>query len=174
MKTSVMVFHPNLDKSLANKALMRAAQASGDDVTVRDMYALYPDFHVDVAAEQQLTEANDRIVLQFPLYWYSSPALLKQWEDDVLTMGWAYAGTHQLEGKHLMVAVTTGGSEETYQFEGRQGVTMDQFLLPFKSMAHRVGMVYEDPFIVHSATPKTLDEQHLREVMTAYNERLKH
>ncbi|EFA22515.1 NAD(P)H-dependent oxidoreductase [Bifidobacterium gallicum] len=172
MHTAVMVFHPNMAQSVANKALMQAAQSIGDQVTVRDMYALYPDFHVDVAHEQQLAMASDRIVFQFPLYWYSSPALLKQWQDDVLAPGWAYAGGHELAGKHLMLAVTTGGPEETYQFEGRQGVTMAQLLTPLQAVANRVGMIYDEPFIVHGAMDGLMTDTRLEEARTAYVQRL--
>ena len=57
------------------------------------MYDLYPDFKIDVAEEQKHLAAADRIILQFPFYWYSTPALLKQWQDDVLTYGWAFGST---------------------------------------------------------------------------------
>ncbi|PST49908.1 hypothetical protein COO72_00505 [Bifidobacterium callitrichos] len=48
---------------------------------------------VDVVAEQKLVEEHDRIVLQFPPYWYSSPAPLKEWEDKVLAYGSCEAPT---------------------------------------------------------------------------------
>ena len=91
MKTLVLVFHPHLEKSQVNRKLMDAANETGD-VTVVDEYAAYPDFKINVEHEQELIETHDRIVLQFPFYWYSSPALLKQWEDDVIKAGWAYGG----------------------------------------------------------------------------------
>ena len=93
MKTLVLVFHPDMSASRANRPLAAKAETLGDDVTVRYMYDIYPDQKVDVAAEQAALEAADRVVLQFPMYWYSTPALLKQWEDDVLLYGWAYGST---------------------------------------------------------------------------------
>lgn len=107
MKTLVLVFHPHLEKSQVNRKLMDAANETGD-VTVVDEYAAYPDFKINVEHEQELIETHDRIVLQFPFYWYSSPALLKQWEDDVIKAGWAYGGGRALEGKEFMLAVSTG------------------------------------------------------------------
>ena len=104
MKTLVLVFHPHLEKSQVNRKLMDAANETGD-VTVMDEYAAYPDFKINVEHEQELIETHDRIVLQFPFYWYSSPALLKQWEDDVIKAGWAYGGGRALEGKEFMLAV---------------------------------------------------------------------
>ena len=100
MKTTIFLFHPNFANSRVNKAI--AAGLPGD-IEVRDMYALYPDFQIDVAKEQAVMEASDRIVLQAPMYWYSGTPLLKKWEDDVLTYGWAYGSDgNALQG-------TTGG-----------------------------------------------------------------
>ena len=79
MKTLVLVFHPNMAASRVNRALAERAESLGDDVVVRRMYDLYPGFRIDIAAEQQAMEAADRIVLQFPMYWFSSPPLLKKW-----------------------------------------------------------------------------------------------
>ena len=93
MKTLVLVFHPHLEKSQVNRKLMDIANETGD-VTVIDEYAEYPDFHINVEREQKLIESHDRIVLQFPFYWYSSPALLKQWEDAAGRLGvWRWTRT---------------------------------------------------------------------------------
>ena len=82
MNTTVLVFHPRFGASHVNAALAASAETAG--VRVRYLYDLYPHGRIDVAAEQAVLEEAERIVLQFPMYWYSSPALLKQWQDDVL------------------------------------------------------------------------------------------
>ncbi|MEM9227864.1 MAG: NAD(P)H-dependent oxidoreductase, partial [Verrucomicrobiota bacterium] len=86
MKPLVIVAHPNLTESRFNQALYKAA-AEHPDITTRVLYEAYPDWKIDVAHEQALLEAHDRIILQFPLYWYSTPPMLKLWEDEVLTYG---------------------------------------------------------------------------------------
>ena len=103
-------------------------------MTVRDEYALYPDFHIDAEAEQEALLAADRVVWQFPMYWYSSPALLKQWEDTVLRHGWAY-GTcgDKLHGKELMAAVSVGGSSDKYRHDGEFGVIVPELLKPLEA-----------------------------------------
>lgn len=73
MKTLVLVFHPDMTASRVNRALAEQAERLGGDIVVRRMYDIYPDFHIDVAAEQQALTAADRIVLQFPMYWFSTP-----------------------------------------------------------------------------------------------------
>ena len=80
MITTVFVFHPHLEDSRINARLARTARAAttpDNPVHVRDMYALYPDFHINVPTEQTTLTTTDRIVLQFPVYWYSCPPLLK-------------------------------------------------------------------------------------------------
>lgn len=101
-KTLVVVTHPNIEQSHVNKSWVEALKAHPELYTVHEIYKLYPDGKIDVAAEQKLLESYDNIVLQFPMYWYSSPALLKQWQDDVLAYGWAYGSKgNALKGKKL-------------------------------------------------------------------------
>lgn len=101
MKTLVLVFHPNLTVSRANKHLTEEMEKQAG-VTVHRVYEAYPDENIDVAAEQKLLEEHDRIVLQFPFYWYSTPALLRKWEDSVLSYGWAFGSNgDKLHGKEL-------------------------------------------------------------------------
>ena len=147
MKTLVLVFHPHLEKSQVNRKLMDAANETGD-VTVVDEYAAYPDFKINVEHEQELIETHDRIVLQFPFYWYSSPALLKEWEDEVITAGWAYAGAHALKGKELKLVVTTGSDAAKYRKDGEYSHTMEELLSPFEVVAYKIGMNYAEPFLV--------------------------
>ncbi len=147
MKTVVLVVHPNLKDSRVNAAL---AQGIADlpNVEVRYLYDLYPDGKIDVAVEQAALTQADRIVLQFPMYWYSSPPLLKQWQDDVLTYGWAYGSKGKaLLGKELMIAISLGAPEADYQVEGEMGHTVDEILLPFEIMANYTNMKYIKPFV---------------------------
>ena len=131
------------------------------------MYGLYPDFRIDVAAEQAVLEACDRIVLQFPMYWYSSPALLKQWEDDVLTYGWAYgpAGT-ALHGKELALAVSSGGSAENYTHSGSVRYGPHELLRPFQATSGLIGTRFITPFI--TAGTMGLADEELAERAQAY------
>ena len=131
------------------------------------MYGLYPDFRIDVAAEQAVLEACDRIVLQFPMYWYSSPALLKQWEDDVLTYGWAYgpAGT-ALHGKELALAVSSGSSAENYTHSGSVHYGPHELLRPFQATSGLIGTRFITPFI--TAGTMGLADEELAERAQAY------
>lgn len=144
MKTLVIVVHPNFEQSRCNKALINAIDSA--NVTKHFLYSEYPDFKIDVKKEQELLMKHDRIVLQFPMYWYSSPALLKEWLDKVLEYGWAFGGQHYaLEGKELMVSITTGGPVEGY----KDPFTIEQLLRPFEGSAHYIKMKYLPHFVVH-------------------------
>lgn len=143
----VLFAHPALEKSRVNRRLIRAAEdLSG--VTLHDLYESYPEFDVDPAREQQLLVENDVIVMQHPMYWYSTPALLKQWEDLVLEHGWAYGkGGDALAGKRFISVVTTGGPEQSYQHDGFHGRTIVELLAPIAQTAKLCKMVYLPPFV---------------------------
>lgn len=128
MKTLVLLFHPDFENSKVNKQMYDAI-ADQENVTIRNMYELYPDFKIDVPTEQKYMEEADRIILQFPIRWYSSPALLKQWEDDIFEAGWAYMGGHVLDDKEFSVATTFGA--DGYEHGGYSHYTPHELLRPF-------------------------------------------
>jgi len=145
----VLFAHPALQKSRINVHLVQAArQVPG--VTFHDLYEAYPRFDIDVAHEQQLLLDHDVVVFQHPFYWYSTPSILKEWQDLVLEHGWAYGseGT-ALRGKRWMHAITTGGREEAYCSEGYAGMTVRSLLAPLEQTATLCGMVFLAPFLVH-------------------------
>ena len=151
MKTLVNLFHPHLDKSTVHRSwAQRLAQEA--DITLRDLYALYPDGKIDVAAEQAALLAHDRLVFEHPFYWYSTPPLMKQWLDDVLTYGWAYgAGGNALAGKEWLSLISTGGPADSYQAGGYNRFSMSEFLKPLQQTANLIQTKFLPPFIFHGA-----------------------
>ncbi|WEX79549.1 NAD(P)H-dependent oxidoreductase (plasmid) [Sinorhizobium numidicum] len=155
-KTSILVFHPDLPRSKVNKALVAAA-AGLPGVEIADMQALYPngiDSSRDGRPEAARLLSADRIVLQFPFQWYSTPALLKAWQDAVLTRMFYMTYEHEgraLRGKPLLIAVTTGSVSESYGPGGRNMFTMDALLAPLRATAHRCGLLWTKPFVVYQA-----------------------
>ncbi|MDX2214099.1 MAG: NAD(P)H-dependent oxidoreductase [Oculatellaceae cyanobacterium bins.114] len=145
----ILFAHPALEKSRINRRLIRTV-AETESVTVHDLYEHYPNFHINVKVEQELLLAHDIIVFQHPFYWYSSPAILKEWQDLVLQYGFAYG--HQgtaLHGKKVLSAITTGGSQEAYCREGHNYFTIRELLAPFEQTARLCGMDYLPPFVIH-------------------------
>ena len=92
-KTLVIVAHPDIARSTVNRTWARALAAQDSRYTVHDLYTVYPDGKINVAAEQALIEAHGSVILQFPVYWFSCPPLLKQWFDSVFTHGWAFGSS---------------------------------------------------------------------------------
>ena len=77
MKTLVVVTHPDIANSVVNKRWLEELRRYPERYTVHELHQAYPDWQIDVAQEQRLIEAHDNIVLQFPIFWFSSPPLLK-------------------------------------------------------------------------------------------------
>ncbi|MEM9026454.1 MAG: NAD(P)H-dependent oxidoreductase [Verrucomicrobiota bacterium] len=150
-KTLLHFVHPALEKSQVNRRLLPIAHQL-DDVAVNDLYELYPDFHIDAKREQALMESHERIVFQFPFYWYSGPALLKEWFDIVLEYGWAYGSLGSaLVGKRASFVVTTGGPADSYTAKGHNGSTMSELLRPMFATLKLCGMILEEPLYIHNA-----------------------
>jgi glutathione-regulated potassium-efflux system ancillary protein KefG len=144
----ILFAHPALEKSRMNRRLIAAVQGL-ENVTINDLYEEYPDFYIQVKREQELLLSHDIIVFQHPFYWYSCPALLKQWEDLVLQFGFAYgAQGSKLKGKWVLTALTAGGPLSTYGREGDNFFTFRELLTPFEQTVRFCGMFYLPPFVV--------------------------
>ncbi|MXQ54986.1 NAD(P)H-dependent oxidoreductase [Shimazuella alba] len=159
MKTLVIVAHPNIAISRVNKRWLRELQGQ-NQVTVHELYATYPTGKIDVQKEQELLLQHDRLVFQFPFYWYSTPALLKEWQDVVLTYGWAYGRPYgtKLVGKEFVLAISIGGPEESYQVGGYSNYTTEELTLPLQAMANLTGMKMLQTFKFHG-TVRATDSQ---------------
>lgn len=153
----VLFAHPALQKSRINRRLVREPQTL-DGVTFRDLYEAYPRFDIDVTEEQRLLLAHDVVVFQHPFYWYSTPAILKEWQDLVLEHGWAYGSEGDaLRGKLCLDVITTGGREEAYREGGANRYSIQQFLAPLAQTAALCGMRFLPPFVVHGTHAMSRD-----------------
>jgi glutathione-regulated potassium-efflux system ancillary protein KefG len=159
MKTLVIVAHPNLDTSRVNKTWIEEIKKYPDTITVHDLYASYPDWRIDVQREQELAIQYDRIIFQFPFYWYSSPPLLKKWLDDVLTYGWGYTSKGgKLRGKELGLAISIGGSEIDYRPGGGDLYTIHELLSPFHATSNLIETDLLMPFTIFDTDDKSEGE----------------
>ena len=150
-KVLVLFAHPVLERSRVNRKLLDAIRGL-DNVTIHDLYEVYPTLSIDVSREQELLVAHDAIVFQHPFYWYSAPAILKEWQDLVLEHGWAYGdGGTNLRGKITFNVISTGGPEHAYRKDGYNRFTMRELLTPWDQTAHLCGMRFLAPFVVHAA-----------------------
>lgn len=147
----VQFAHPALERSRINRRVMDAI-AAVPGVTVNDLYERYPDFLIDVDREQALLREHGVLMFQFPLYWYSTPAILKEWQDLVLEHGFAYGrGGDALHGKVFFCAATTAGTFESYTHAGANHITLRELLAPLEHTALVCGMECLPPLAVHDS-----------------------
>lgn len=171
-KVLVLFAHPRPDRSENNTPLFEVAKAV-HGVTAVDLYADYPDFSIDVDREQQRLVAHDVIIFQHPLYWYSCPAILKEWQDLVLEHGFAYGHEgHALDGKILCNAVTTGAKPDAYTPGGMNHMELRGLLAPFEKTADLCGMRYLAPFALFGAG-RAVAEGRLDSHLNGYDDFLK-
>ncbi|AKJ27991.1 NAD(P)H-dependent oxidoreductase [Caldimonas brevitalea] len=168
----LLAAHPHLHLSNVTRSLLAAARALPPEVVqVRDLYALYPDYLIDVGAEQAALASAQLVVWLHPLQWYSMPPLMKLWLDEVLTYGWAYgrSGDH-LRGKDVWLVTSTGGPESSYHPGSYNRYFFDAFLPPYEQTAVLCGMRFLPPLVLHGA--QTVDAGTLRGHVQVFRERL--
>ena len=171
-KTLILFAHPNFNKSRINKALLEFIPEL-DNVTFRNLYDVYQSDikNINIKDEQSLLLSHERIIFHFPFYWYSTPAMLKEWLDTVLEHGFAYGSNgNELSGKEFKVVTSTGGSITAYQHSGQNNFTIDELLRPLELTCNLTHMVYTTPFITYGALSITEDE--LRQKAKEYKEML--
>ncbi|WP_424137059.1 NAD(P)H-dependent oxidoreductase [Roseomonas chloroacetimidivorans] len=169
----ILLSHPDFAASRANRALLEAASAL-PGVEVAHLEGLYPDGRIDGDAEVARLLAARRIVLQFPVQWYSTPPLLKAWQDLVLTrMFYVNARTEGtlIAGRAMMVAATAGNRPSAYSPEGANLFSLPELLRPLHSTAHRCNLVWQEPFLAYEA--RHAPEPVLAEAGRAYASRLR-
>lgn len=143
--------HPGHKHSEVNKEMALAAQEI-EGVKFQDLYAKYPRYDIDVELEQQLLLAHDVILFQFPLFWYSSPSLIKEWLDLVLEHGFAYGQDgDNLKGKTLMLAISAAGPRDAYAEAGYQNYPLRTFLTPLEQTAKLCKMNFLPPYVLFSS-----------------------
>jgi len=148
-KILILFAHPALQKSRVNKHLVDGFSET-DGITFHDLYQSYPELDIDVKYEQQLLLENDIVIFHHPFFWYSTPAILKEWQDLVLEHNWAYGSKgNALKGKIFFNVITTGGRAEAYCEKGYNRHTVKQLLAPIEQTAKLCRMIYLPPFVIH-------------------------
>ena len=169
-RIAVIYAHPYPNRSRAGRSLL--ASVSGlESVKVRSIYERYPDFSIDVAAEQAVLRDAELIVWQHPIYWYSPPPLMSLWFEKVLARGWAYGkGGDALRGKACLWVPTTGGDSHAYREGGMHGRHFEEFIAPVEQTARFCGMAWQPPLILQGSHHASDEQLHLHGL--AYRDRL--
>lgn len=153
MKVLIIVTHPNLKDSIINKRWIEELDKYPNKYIIRDLYSLYPDEKINISVEQRFMEEYDKIIFQFPLYWFNCPPLLKKWLDEIRTHGWAYGknSNYKLDGKKIALAITAGINEKDYQSGGRYKYTLQQLTAPFEIAFNYIRADYKPLFAFYGA-----------------------
>ncbi|MFD2286334.1 flavodoxin family protein [Pedobacter petrophilus] len=148
MKILIVVIHPDLESAVINKRWIAELKKFPDRYHIHYLHQLYPDGIIDVQKEQQLMEQYDKIVFQFPYYWFNSPWLFKKWLDEVLLHGWAYGSEsgYKLAGKKIAMAISLGADEADYEPSGVYRYPLAELLRPFELSFNFVKADYRPPF----------------------------
>ncbi|MGL5646558.1 MAG: NAD(P)H-dependent oxidoreductase, partial [Clostridium sp.] len=161
MKTLIIIAHPNMEASKINK-IWKNRLDSEENITIHDLYSLRKKGPFNILEEQELLLNHDRIIYQFPFHWYSAPALLKEWQDDVLAFGFSHGPNgNKLNGKEFMLVISAGGQESAYRAGGYQHYNIDELTRPYQAMATFTGMKFLPTYALYST--HTLSDEQVQE-----------
>ncbi|MER6996168.1 NAD(P)H-dependent oxidoreductase [Streptomyces sp. NPDC000410] len=131
----------------------------------------------DVAAEQEKVRWSDAVILQFPMWWFSVPAILKGWIDRVFTSGFGYGkavpppySEGALAGRRALVSVTAGAREWSFSDRGIHGRLTDVLHPVQHGLFWFTGMAPLEPFAVYDAND--LPDEPFEAAKRAYGLRL--
>ena len=140
-KILVVLAHPNIESSIGNKGIIENFKSFHPEAEIDELYKLYPDFKIDIKREQEKLLRADYVILQFPMFWYNAPALMRQWFESVLEHGFAYCSKGKaLEGKQLILSITTGSPIEAYREGGMQSYTIEDLTKGFHQLTNLCSM----------------------------------
>ena len=134
--------HNDLNHSVANKQILSELEKRLPNLKISYLDKLYPDYKIKVEAEQEKLIWADLIILQYPIFWYGMPSLLKKWMEDVFEHGFSHGDTgDKLKGKKIIVSFTTGAKEEIYS-KDTLGYEIEDFLHSIIATCHLCGLKY--------------------------------
>lgn len=159
MEILVIATHPNVKESRVNKVWIETLKKE-NNITVRFLDEIYKeDKKINLDEEKKFLEKAERVVFQFPFYWYSMPALMREYFDEVLQFGWAYGPSGDaLKGKEFLVALSVGAPEYSYMGGSYNNFTITELLRPLEATANAVQMIYLPYFAIFDI-PRLSDEE---------------
>ena len=138
--------HPDVAQSSSQQFLLAAVKGE-EQIQVRHLESILAEQeseHFDKTLERACLQDTDRIIFQFPLYWYQCPSVMKQWMDEVLTLNLS-----QKAKKEFGIVVTVGAKQDRYTAGGSVGFGIEELLRPYQALAHQLGWNYQTPFVIY-------------------------
>ena len=158
-KTLIIMSHPDVDQSTSQQFLLAAVKGE-EQIQIRHLESILAkqeDNHFDKTIERAFLQEADRIIFQFPLYWYQCPSVMKQWMDEVLTLNLSQKDTK----KEFGIVVTVGAKKDRYTAGGSVGFGIEELLRPYQALANQLGWEYQTPFVIYQFQylPETQKQQ---------------
>ncbi|AFI90677.1 flavodoxin family protein [Pectobacterium parmentieri] len=170
----IILAHPDIENSIANRTIVTELQHGIVDLEIRNIFQLSPDYKINVKEEQSALLRHELIILQYPMYWYNMPAILKVWFDLVFTYQFAYGSKgDKLKDKTLLPSLTVGQPEYNFAL-GNSSPLMEDLLMPIKMSAEYAQMHYIDPVVLYdTSTVSGHTESNIRYKAEIHSQRLK-
>lgn len=156
MQTLIIFAHTFWQDSRVNKALLESAK-NANGVKIHNLTTSYPHGNIDIEAEIALIKNADKIIFEFPLFWFSTPAIMKEWQDRVLTNILYGSNPKLLQGKTFQIIATIGGAKSSY--DGHHGYSIETLLSPINYAFEYSGCKVEKPYCIFGANASNLPTQ---------------
>ena len=167
----IILAHPNIEQSTANKTIVETLQNKVKDLEVRNIHQLYPNYQINVQEEQAALLRHELIILQYPMYWFNMPAILKLWFDEVFTYQFAYGSKgDKLKDKKLLTSLTIGQVEKNYS--DYDANIIDHLHQPVKLSALYSQMQYLTPVVLYGVSPVTAEPNEIKAKAIQHSEKL--
>lgn len=153
MQTLIIFSHTFWQDSKINKALLESANTLSH-VKIHNLNTAYTNGLINTESEVALLKDSQKIIFQFPLFWFSTPSLMKEWQDRVLTHIIYGTDSKLLNGKKFQVITTLGGAKDSY--DGHHGYSLGTILSPLTSAFKYCGCEILESFAIFSAKLETL------------------
>ncbi|GAY73564.1 NAD(P)H-dependent oxidoreductase [Lentilactobacillus kosonis] len=140
MNTQILVSHPEIKGSGTQKFLETTGKFFSN-VFYESIDLTYPTDKIDIEQEQLRLRSADRIVFQFPMYWYQSPDSLNRYMQTVFTRKYIES-ERALSGKELGIVVTLGDALSQFQLGGSEQFTISELMAPYAAFANKAGMKF--------------------------------
>lgn len=149
----IILAHPEFEKSLANKTIVEELRRADLNIEIRNLQERYPDYKINVKAEQEALLRHETIVFQYPFFWYNMPAILKHWFDTILTYRFAYGtGGDKLKDKNFVPSFTVGAPEKEYSTLKEHHFRVYEFCKNLEQTAYYAQMNYIEPIYFHGTS----------------------
>ena len=146
-KTLIIMSHPDVAQSSSQQFLLAAVKGE-EQIQVRHLESILAEQeskYFDKTLERACLQEADRIIFQFPFYWYQCPSVMKQWMDEILTLNLSQKG----KKKELGIVVTVGAKKDRYAAGGSVGFCIEELLRPYQALANQLGWKYQTPFVIY-------------------------